>query len=127
MLLRGRVDFAEDEGVAEAQGAVEEDFDPVGAFFLEFGVHEGLDAGGGVGGVVELDGDVLAFDDGLAVGGDDAGALMECPLPAAPAVDDADAVEARGDLLRGEAVEDADEHELAVALLADVVAEETGL
>ena len=112
------------ERIADLEVAVEEYLDPVDAWGGKGGIEEELDAGGGLHGVVHLHGHVFALDDDGAVGGEDTRALRELALAAAPAVDEADAREARRKLAHGEAVEEADEDELAVHLLADVVAEE---
>ena len=113
---------------ADFDVVVEEDFDPVGAGGLEFDVHEEFDVGGRGFGVGQADGNGAGFgDDGLEVGGDEAGALVEFAFAGAPAGGDEKAVLPEGELRGAQGVEEADEDEFAGFFLADVVAEEGGL
>jgi len=116
------------EWIAQFQLPVEQDLRPVDARILELDIHEDLDTGRGGGVVGELDGDRFALgQDGETVRLQQAALLGEFAIPAAPAVHHAEALE-RGRVLRhGDRVEDADDNEFAVAFLADVIADKTGL
>ena len=128
LLTRWWCNLFKDERIAHLHLTVEEHLDPVRPLLPETDVHEDLDAGRGEVRFGELYRDVLSFhEDVRFVGGDEARALDELALPAAPAVHDANFVESRRELRDGESVEESDEHEFAIALLTHVVAEDACL
>lgn len=122
-LLRS-FDFTEGDGVPDAQLIIEEDFDPVGAFGFEGGIEEDLDAGGGLFGGGEFQGDIAALGDGASIGGGDARFLNKFAFAAAPAVDDAELGEAGGEILDGETIKEANEDKFPIAFLSDIVADD---
>lgn len=122
LLLEG-IDF---EGVAESEVIFNKDFDPVGAWFVYFYVHKKLDACCGSFVVLKMDLNVFAFnEDCVPVRFEDSAALAEVAFAAAPAVDDAYASQNGGERGYGQNVKESDQDEFAIALLADVITQNT--
>jgi hypothetical protein len=107
---------------------IQEDFNPVNSLLMKCQIDKDLDGRGNLLFIREFNRDRLPLRDNRhAVWRHNARLLCEFPAAHAPAVHNA---EARADRLVGrvcQTVEDADQHEFSIPLLADVVAEQTGL
>ena len=122
------LELVDPQGIADFEVALDQDFDPIHARLGKSDVDEHLDAGGRGFRRSELNLNVFSFGEhGVLIGVHNPRALREGSVSTAPPGDEAELSECAGKLFGVNGVKQSDEHEFAVALLTDIVADETGL
>lgn len=107
--------------IAKLKLVFEQNFDPIGSGAFNLQVHENFNASCRSGLVRKLYFNGFARGDGLLRCIEYPAALLEASDATAPTVDNADALNPCRELGQGKRIKNTDEHELSIALLADVI------